>query len=164
MTAEFLATGEPLTQFLVQMIIVVIFCRSLSYLIKYIRGTMYEECYFVMVVEPSVIAEVVTGIILGPSVLGISMFVITYCRRSYSKLYGHYISCIFHQYVQRDRQCRIDCLYVHGMRMHHSNVLKVGLEIDTRLVKKNLGHAFGISVTAMVAPFSLVSIPFPFSE
>jgi hypothetical protein len=60
----------PLALFIVQMLLIVIISRVMAYLFKYIkRKVLVLFCLFFSQ-EPPVIAEVVTGIVLGPSVFG----------------------------------------------------------------------------------------------
>jgi len=112
--------GTPLTQFLVQLLIIVILSRLLASLLKYIK-------------QPSVIAEVITGILLGPSALGI---VTSY----------------------KDKIFPATSLPTFGVIANIGLILfmfMVGLELDVRIMKHNVIHALVISISAMVTPFLL---------
>jgi uncharacterized membrane protein YjjP (DUF1212 family) len=72
---------SPLALFIIQMLIVVIVSKALSYFFKFIKRTLPPPSPVTMTAtmqdtystatEPSVIAEVLTGILLGPSVMGL---------------------------------------------------------------------------------------------
>jgi Kef-type K+ transport system membrane component KefB len=83
--------------------------------------------------EPSVIAEVVTGIVLGPSIMGrVPGFTDTVFPESSLQVFGVVanLGLIFFMFL-------------------------IGLEVDPRLLTSNLRSSFVISISAMLAPFFL---------
>eukprot|EP01117_Protostelium_nocturnum_P005296 TRINITY_DN1929_c0_g1_i2.p1 TRINITY_DN1929_c0_g1~~TRINITY_DN1929_c0_g1_i2.p1 ORF type:complete len:674 (-),score=187.18 TRINITY_DN1929_c0_g1_i2:495-2516(-) len=119
-----LGGSDPLSTsfslFLVQVIIVVVISRALSILLKRIK-------------QPAVIAEVITGILLGPSVFG-------HIPNFTSKIFPTKSLDIFNVVVN------------FGLVLF---MFVIGLEIDLKLVKNNMGKAFVVSLSAIVLPFVL---------
>lgn len=120
-----IADGEspistPLTLFLVQLLVVVSFSKLLGLLLRKVK-------------QPMVIAEVITGIILGPSVFG--------HIPNYSKILFPASSIATFNVIAQVGL--IIFLFI------------VGLELDVAVMKKNMGVAMFISLTAIVTPFLL---------
>ncbi|KAJ3356556.1 K(+)/H(+) antiporter [Allomyces javanicus] len=126
----FASTSNPLPLFLVQVIIVVLMTRVLSMVLKYFR-------------QPRVIAEVIGGILLGPSALG--------------QIPG-FTKALF----------PASSLGMFGLIANFGLVLYlfiVGLELDPRMVAINLRKSVAISVAGIVVPFGAgVAVSFALYE
>ncbi|KAJ3374472.1 K(+)/H(+) antiporter [Allomyces arbusculus] len=126
----FASTSNPLPLFLVQVIIVVLMTRVLSMILKYFR-------------QPRVIAEVIGGILLGPSALG--------------QIPG-FTKALF----------PASSLGMFGLIANFGLVLYlfiVGLELDPRMVAINLRKSVAISVAGIVVPFGAgVAVSFALYE
>jgi len=115
--------ATPLTLFLVQLILVVTLSKLLSAAFKYIK-------------QPTVIAEVVTGILLGPSA------------------FGHIPGYVNHIFPTQPT----DALNIFSVIANLGLIIfmfMVGLEIDSRLLRRNVTGSLFISMCAMVCPFAL---------
>eukprot|EP01114_Cavostelium_apophysatum_P020186 TRINITY_DN6698_c0_g3_i1.p1 TRINITY_DN6698_c0_g3~~TRINITY_DN6698_c0_g3_i1.p1 ORF type:complete len:757 (-),score=198.52 TRINITY_DN6698_c0_g3_i1:9-2279(-) len=110
----------PLTIFLIQLLMVMVVSKLLAFLFKFIK-------------QPPVIAEVVAGIILGPSVFG----------QIHDYLTVMWTPASMNVFNVVANWGLIIFMYM------------VGLEIDTKIMKRNAGAAIGISVSAMILPFCL---------
>jgi len=120
-----IASGESpihteLTLFLVQLVIVVVTSKLLALLLRYVK-------------QPAVIAEVLTGVILGPSVFG-------YIPNYLDTIFPTHSLPIFNVFAN------------FGLIIF---MFLVGLELDTGLLKKNLRKALVISIASIVVPFAL---------
>lgn len=120
MASSITLSPDSITLFLVQLFIVVSCCRLMAYLIRYIK-------------QPSVIAEVVTGIILGPSVFG-------YIPGWTSNIFPSSSIITFSVFAN------------FGLIIF---MFIVGAELDLNLVTAQWKHALTISVSAMITPFAL---------
>jgi Kef-type K+ transport system membrane component KefB len=112
--------NSPLTIFLVQVIIIVTLCRSMGFLFRYLK-------------QPAVIAEVITGILLGPSVCGhIPGFTATIFPKSSLDTFGVFANfgLIIFMFI-------------------------VGMELNPRVMTYHWKKSLLISATAMIAPFVL---------
>lgn len=111
---------SPLDLFIIQLIIVVIVAKVLSYFFKFIK-------------QPSVIAEVITGILLGPSVMGfVPGFTVNIFPTTSITIFNVIANV--------------------GLILF---MFLVGLEVDPALMRRNLKGSAVISITAMVLPFVL---------
>jgi Kef-type K+ transport system membrane component KefB len=117
---------DPLALFIVQLVFILVVSRILGYFLKYLK-------------QPQVIAEVITGIILGPTLLGL---IPGYLHHLFSgdslkivKIFAN-IGLIFFMFL-------------------------IGIELDPGLLKRNAKHASIIAFSSMALPFgigALVSI------
>ncbi|KAI8389338.1 Sodium/hydrogen exchanger family-domain-containing protein [Blakeslea trispora] len=113
-------TANPITLFIIQTVIILVFCRVLAIPLAYIR-------------QPRVIAEVIGGIILGPSVLGrIPNFRETIFPKA---------SLPF-----------LNLVATMGLVFF---LFQVGLEVDLRIVKRDWKKSFSIALAGMALPFGL---------
>jgi Kef-type K+ transport system membrane component KefB len=112
--------GNPVVLFIVQMIIIILFCRLLHYPLSLIR-------------QPRVIAEVIGGILLGPSAFGripgFTKTIFPMAGMPSINLVANLGLILF--------------LYV------------VGLEADVRYLTSNWRLALGVGVGGMAVPFGL---------
>ncbi|KAJ3356555.1 K(+)/H(+) antiporter, partial [Allomyces javanicus] len=114
----FASASNPLPLFLVQVIVVVLMTRALSLILKYFR-------------QPRVIAEVIGGILLGPSALGqIPGFTKALFPASSLGMFG--------------------LIANFGLILY---LFIVGLELDPRMVAINLRKSVAISVAGIAVPF-----------
>lgn len=118
---------HPITLFIVQLFIIVVFTQGIGFFFGYIK-------------QPKVIAEVVGGILLGPTVMGripgFSDSIFPKQSISYLNLISNFGLILF--------------------------LFLVGLEVDVGIMKKNGKNAALISVVGMVVPFGLgaaVAVP-----
>ncbi|PRP75706.1 hypothetical protein PROFUN_15620 [Planoprotostelium fungivorum] len=149
-------TDENITIFLVQLCIVVTLSRVLAWLFRYIK-------------QPAVIAEVVAGIILGPSALGRIDGYVHYIFPPTT----HNPACTYPANGGKvvDRDSTSDLNLQHALAAYGPiDVLSVfanfglilfmfiiGLELDTSVMKRNLKEGLAISISAMVLPFGFGS-------
>ncbi|OBZ90557.1 K(+)/H(+) antiporter 1 [Choanephora cucurbitarum] len=113
-------TANPITLFIIQTVIILVFCRILAVPLGYIR-------------QPRVIAEVIGGIILGPSVLG---------------RIPHFRETIF----PKESLPFLNLVATMGLVFF---LFQVGLEVDLRIVKRDWKKSFSIAVAGMALPFGL---------
>ncbi|KAJ3374471.1 K(+)/H(+) antiporter [Allomyces arbusculus] len=114
----FASASNPLPLFLVQVIVVVLMTRVLSLILKFFR-------------QPRVIAEVIGGILLGPSALGqIPGFTKALFPPSSLGMFG--------------------LIANFGLILY---LFIVGLELDPRMVATNLRKSVAISVAGIAVPF-----------
>eukprot|EP01112_Ceratiomyxa_fruticulosa_P020699 TRINITY_DN7133_c0_g2_i1.p1 TRINITY_DN7133_c0_g2~~TRINITY_DN7133_c0_g2_i1.p1 ORF type:complete len:872 (-),score=167.61 TRINITY_DN7133_c0_g2_i1:98-2713(-) len=114
---------DPVALFLIQVMIIITLSRLLAFVFKYIK-------------QPQVVAEVIAGIILGPSVLG---------------NIPNYIDSIF-----PDRSINILSVFANiGLIFF---MFLIGLEVDSDLLKSNWKKAVLISFCSMAFPFALGSL------
>jgi len=106
--------------FILQMIIIVLLSRLLAMGLKYLK-------------QPPVIAEVITGIILGPSAMGYvtgwTEFIFPASATNTLNVFANWALILF--------------------------MFLVGLELDFHLLKRNIRKSIAISLTAIIAPFCL---------
>ncbi|WVQ93063.1 hypothetical protein IAU59_000127 [Kwoniella sp. CBS 9459] len=119
--------SHPVTLFIIQLFIIICFTQGLGYAFKYIK-------------QPAVIAEVIGGIILGPTVMGripgFTQHIFPTASIGYLNLVANVGLILF--------------------------LFLIGLEVDVGVMKKNRVGAFAISVAGMVLPFGLgaaVAVP-----
>jgi Kef-type K+ transport system membrane component KefB len=112
--------SNPVVLFIIQMIIIIIFCRLLHYPLSFIR-------------QPRVIAEVIGGILLGPSVFG--------------RIPG-FTKTIF----PTDGMPSISLVANLGLILF---LYVVGLETDVRYLRSNWRAALGVGIGGMAIPFAL---------
>ncbi|KAJ9124042.1 hypothetical protein QFC22_000835 [Naganishia vaughanmartiniae] len=110
--------NNPITLFCIQLFIIICFTQGLGWLFKYIR-------------QPRVIAEVVGGIILGPTVMGRIPHFTEHIFPAASLTYLSLISTI-------------------GLVLF---LFLVGLEVDLSIIKKDWKSAVSISTAGMIIPF-----------
>jgi len=119
--------SNPITLFIIQLVIIIASTQGLGWVFKYIK-------------QPKVIAEVIGGIILGPTVFGrIPGFSATVFPKA-SLPFLNLISTI-------------------GLILF---LFLVGLEVDVSVIKKNGRNAALISAAGMIIPFALgtaVAVP-----
>lgn len=134
--------STPITLFLIQLLVVGILSKLLARLFKFIK-------------QPSVIAEVVTGILLGKSAMGIFCF---FFQRVPGKVNG-YMDTLF----PATSLATFNVVANFGKNHETFNspglilfMFLVGLEVDIKLMKKNVTNALIISLSAMATPFVLV--------
>ncbi|KAL8639627.1 MAG: hypothetical protein Q9226_008853, partial [Calogaya cf. arnoldii] len=111
---------NPIILFIIQAGIIIVFCRLLQYPLSKIR-------------QPTVIAEIIGGILLGPSVLG--------------RIPG-FSDAIFPQ----------ESLPILSLAANLGLVLflfLVGLEVDLRLLMKNWKISLSVGAAGMALPFGL---------
>ncbi|OCF35724.1 potassium:hydrogen antiporter [Kwoniella heveanensis BCC8398] len=119
--------SHPVTLFIIQLFIIICFTQGLGYAFKYIK-------------QPAVIAEVIGGIILGPTVMGripgFTNHIFPQASIGYLNLVANVGLILF--------------------------LFLIGLEVDVGVMKKNKVGAAAISVAGMVIPFGLgaaVAVP-----
>lgn len=115
------ALGEPLTIFILQLIIIVTLSRVLAFFFKYLK-------------QPPVIAEVVAGILLGPSAFG--------------------RSAAFKDTVFPDSSVHNSLTVVANIGLILFMYM-VGLELDIKVLKKNAKSSMIIAFIALVVPFGM---------
>eukprot|EP01111_Echinosteliopsis_oligospora_P016677 TRINITY_DN7013_c0_g1_i1.p1 TRINITY_DN7013_c0_g1~~TRINITY_DN7013_c0_g1_i1.p1 ORF type:complete len:753 (+),score=196.67 TRINITY_DN7013_c0_g1_i1:68-2260(+) len=118
--------GEPITIFIIQLVFIMLLCRLLSFLFRYIK-------------QPAVIAEVVAGILLGPSVFG--------------KI-PHFTETIFPTQSTHVFNS-VNTLNVFANVGLIAFMFLVGLELDAQLLRRNVKKSVIISISAMIGPFVL---------
>lgn len=114
------STSDPIRLFIIQASIIIIFTRILAYFLAKIR-------------QPAVIAEVIGGILLGPTVFGripgFTAHIFPQASLPYLNLVANLGLVLF--------------LFI------------VGLEVDTRIVRKCAVSSTAISLSGLVIPFGL---------
>jgi Kef-type K+ transport system membrane component KefB len=111
---------DALTLFIMQVLLIVVLCRTLAYLFGFLK-------------QPPVIAEVIAGILLGPSAIG--------------------RSAVFENYLFAKSSLGILKTFADiGLIVF---MFLVGLELDANILKRNARNSVLISVVAMVLPFGL---------
>jgi Kef-type K+ transport system membrane component KefB len=112
--------SEPISLFLLQVIIIVVFARALGYVLQYVR-------------QPPVIAEVLGGILLGPTLL---------CRIP-----------AFKATVFPDESLgRLKLVADFGLVLY---LFLVGMELDPHKVAKDFKKSSAISIAGIILPFGL---------
>ncbi|WVF65388.1 hypothetical protein IAT40_000115 [Kwoniella sp. CBS 6097] len=119
--------SHPVTLFIIQLFIIICFTQGLGYAFKYIN-------------QPAVIAEVIGGIILGPTVMGripgFTQHIFPQASIGYLNLVANVGLILF--------------------------LFLIGLEVDVGVIKKNKVGASAISLGGMLLPFGLgaaVAVP-----
>lgn len=183
-------TDQNITIFLVQLIIVVVLSRVLTWLFRYIKreDVLNSSTFYWWQLEPSVIAEVVAGILLGPSALGrLPQMKSSDTQRSHFRLCdlhfppnheepGMLLSSTDRNgswgltsttaMLSEDWQGvlapygPIDVVTVFANFGLILFMFIIGLELDTSIMKKNLKEGLIISISAMALPFGFVSLPY----
>ncbi|WWD21177.1 hypothetical protein CI109_105661 [Kwoniella shandongensis] len=119
--------SNPITLFIIQLVIIIVFTQTLGWGFSYVR-------------QPKVIAEVVGGIILGPTVMGRIPGFTQHIFPQPSLTYLNLVSTI-------------------GLILF---LFLVGLEVDVGVMKKNGRASLAISAAGMILPFGLgaaVAVP-----
>ncbi|KAI8323590.1 hypothetical protein GQ54DRAFT_257908, partial [Martensiomyces pterosporus] len=114
------STSDPLVLFIVQLLIIVCICRFLHIFLKRIN-------------QPTVISEIVGGIILGPTVLG---------------RWKAFNTNVF----PPASLVNLNLVANFGLVLF---LFMVGLELDPRVLKRNLHRSIAISTAGMALPFVL---------
>lgn len=113
-------TDAPITTFILQLVIIICMCRLIKFILSPLK-------------QPAVIAEIIGGILLGPTALSrVAAFkdnVFPKASLPFLNLISNFGLVLF--------------LFV------------VGLELDPRMMKKNFKRCFAISVSGMILPFGL---------
>ncbi|PRP86587.1 hypothetical protein PROFUN_05225 [Planoprotostelium fungivorum] len=164
--SSIVAGGMPndqnITIFLIQLVIVVALSRTLAWLFGFLK-------------QPSVIAEVVAGILLGPSAFGESSM----SKRSLTiegRIDG-YVTNIFPPTKSNSSVCGyiprngknilapygpIDVLSVFANFGLILFMFLIGLELDTSIMKRNLKQGLSISLAGIALPFAFgAAIAYP---
>lgn len=115
--------GEPIELFILQLLIIVILSKFLAFLLHYIK-------------QPQVIAEIICGIVLGPSVLG--------------NIPG-YLHTLFppSSLITLNVVANIGLIFF---------MFLVGVELDLTLLKNNAKQAIIIAASSMVLPFAFGAV------
>ncbi|KYQ92700.1 Na+/H+ antiporter [Tieghemostelium lacteum] len=112
--------ASPLTLFIVQLLLIVVLSRALNYFLSYIK-------------QPPVISEVITGVVLGPSVLGQSKVFNTNVFPASSMTVLNVIA-------------NVGLIFFMFM---------IGLEVEAGVLKRNLKSSLIISLTSIIIPFAM---------
>ncbi|KAK9460620.1 Sodium/hydrogen exchanger family-domain-containing protein [Lipomyces oligophaga] len=112
--------SDPLVLFIIQLVIILVFCRLLHFPLMYLR-------------QPRVIAEVIGGVLLGPSVMG---------------RIPHFKNAIF----PTDSIPMLTLVANLGLVFF---LFLVGLELDLSLIVKNIRTACTVAALSIVIPFGL---------
>ncbi|EPQ28006.1 uncharacterized protein PFL1_04333 [Pseudozyma flocculosa PF-1] len=113
-------SGNPIRLFIIQAAIIIVFTRILGFFLHKIK-------------QPSVIAEVIGGILLGPTALGRIPGFTEHIFPKPSLPYLNLVSTL-------------------GLTLF---LFLVGLEVDVRVIRRNAKESLTISVAGMVLPFGL---------
>lgn len=113
--------GHPLAVLLLQIVTIILVARLFGWICTKIG-------------QPSVIGEIVAGIVLGPSVV------------------GHYFPDIFSTLFPPSSLGNLQFISQIGLILF---MFMVGMELDLKVVKKNAGDAFVISQVSIIVPFAL---------
>ncbi|KAK5582198.1 hypothetical protein RB653_003781 [Dictyostelium firmibasis] len=121
-----IATGlnpltDPVCLFIVQLLLIVVVSRLLGYLLNFVK-------------QPPVISEVITGILLGPSVL------------SRSPAFGGNVFPAGTAITTLNVIANIGLIFFMFM---------IGLEVDASILKKNLKASMIISLSSIILPFAM---------
>ena len=111
----------PLTVLLFQIIIILFSVRIFSYLFKYIG-------------QPGVIGEIIAGIVLGPSVLGL------------------FFPDFFHALFPADSLTNLELLSQIGLILF---MFVIGMDVDFNLLKNKMNETLVISHAGIIVPFFL---------
>ncbi|KAJ2725120.1 hypothetical protein GGI07_001490 [Coemansia sp. Benny D115] len=114
------STSNPLVLFIIQLMIIVCLCRFLHVFLKRIH-------------QPSVISEIIGGILLGPTVLGRWKAFSTHVFPTASLV-------------------NLNLVANFGLVLF---LFMIGLELDPQVLKRNLHRSIAISAAGMVLPFAL---------
>ncbi|CAO3612572.1 unnamed protein product [Mucor fragilis] len=112
--------ANPITLFIIQAVIILVFCRILAVPLAYLK-------------QPRVIAEVIAGIVLGPSVMG---------------RIPHFKDTIF----PSESLPFLNLISTLGLVFF---LFQVGLEVDLRIVKRDWKQSVSIAFAGMALPFGL---------
>ncbi|KAJ2959068.1 hypothetical protein NQZ79_g5455 [Umbelopsis isabellina] len=113
-------SADPIVLFVIQASIIIITCRLLAIPLGKIR-------------QPRVIAEVIGGIILGPSVMG---------------RIPNYMNTIF----PKDSLPYLNLVSTIGLVFF---LFQVGLEVDVRLIKQDIRKSLTVGIAGMALPFAM---------
>ncbi|KAG2182106.1 hypothetical protein INT43_007033 [Umbelopsis isabellina] len=113
-------SADPIVLFVIQASIIIITCRLLAIPLGKMR-------------QPRVIAEVIGGIILGPSVMG---------------RIPHYMDTIF----PKDSLPYLNLISTIGLVFF---LFQVGLEVDVRLIKQDMRKSLTVGIVGMALPFAM---------
>jgi Kef-type K+ transport system membrane component KefB len=113
--------GHPLAILLLQIVTIILVAKLFGWICTKIG-------------QPTVIGEILAGIVLGPSVI------------------GHYFPHFFTTLFPAASLGNLQFLSQIGLILF---MFMVGMELDLKVVKKNAGDAFVISQTSIIIPFSL---------
>ncbi|KAJ1951441.1 K(+)/H(+) antiporter [Linderina macrospora] len=113
-------TSSPLTLFIIQILIIICITRCLHLIFKRIN-------------QPTVISEILGGIMLGPTVLG-----------RWTAFRSHVFPTA--------SMVNLNLVANFGLVLF---LFMVGLELDPKILKRNLHRSLAISVAGMVLPFGL---------
>ncbi|CAM0142912.1 K(+)/H(+) antiporter [Umbelopsis sp. WA50703] len=113
-------SADPIVLFVIQASIIIITCRLLAIPLGKIR-------------QPRVIAEVIGGIILGPSVMG---------------RIPNYMNTIF----PKDSLPYLNLISTIGLVFF---LFQVGLEVDVRLIKQDMRKSLTVGIMGMALPFAM---------
>ncbi|KAJ1725319.1 hypothetical protein LPJ61_005657, partial [Coemansia biformis] len=114
------STSDPLALFIVQLLIIVCLCRLLHVFIR----RLYQ---------PSVISEIIGGILLGPTVLG---------------RWKAFADNVF----PKESLTNLNLVANFGLMLF---LFMVGLELDPRILKRNFHRSLAISAAGIILPFGL---------
>ncbi|KAJ2500321.1 K(+)/H(+) antiporter [Coemansia sp. RSA 1972] len=114
------STSDPLTLFIVQLLIIVCLCRFLHFFLK----RLYQ---------PSVISEIIGGILLGPTALG---------------RWKAFSTNVF----PKESLVNLNLVANFGLVLF---LFMIGLELDPRMLKKNISRGVAISIAGIALPFGL---------
>ncbi|KAJ1852979.1 K(+)/H(+) antiporter [Coemansia sp. RSA 1822] len=114
------STSDPLTLFIVQLLIIVCLCRLLHFFLK----RLYQ---------PSVISEIIGGILLGPTALG---------------RWKAFSTNVF----PKESLVNLNLVANFGLVLF---LFMIGLELDPRMLKKNISRGVAISIAGIALPFGL---------
>ena len=113
--------GHPLAILLLQIVTIILVAKLFGWICNKIG-------------QPTVIGEILAGVVLGPSVI------------------GHYFPHIFTTLFPPESLPNLQFLSQVGLILF---MYMVGMELDLKVVKKNAGDAFVISQTSIIIPFAL---------
>ncbi|KAJ2081040.1 K(+)/H(+) antiporter [Coemansia sp. RSA 988] len=114
------STSDPLALFIVQLLIIVCICRFLHLFLRWVY-------------QPTVISEIIGGILLGPTVLG---------------RWKEFSENVF----PKDSLVNLNLVANFGLVLF---LFMVGLELDPRILKRNFHRSLAISGAGIILPFGL---------